>query len=162
MCIRDRVQSVTVIKAGLDQLPDPGEYGNAGIQAADCAAVVDRYGRDTLAAALRAVKDMSEQASTNRQALLALTNAASAALRLAAVTNLPLRSADLTKSLVEPETKARKALETLEALKQKLDKAVKANQVAAAKDAADKAVAERAETARALSLIHISEPTRPY
>ncbi|MEI8352361.1 MAG: serine/threonine-protein kinase, partial [bacterium] len=143
------VQSVTVIKAGLDQLPDPGEYGNAGTQAADCAAVVDRYGRDTLAVALRAVRDMSEQVSTNRQALLALTNAASAALRLAAVTNLPLRSADLRKSLVEPEEKARKALETLEALKQKLDKAVKANQVAAAKDAADKAVAERAETARA-------------
>lgn len=143
------VQTVTVIKAGLDQLPDPGEYSNSGTQASDCAAVVDRYGNDTLAAALRAVRDMSEQVATNRQAVQTLTNAASAALRLAAVTNLPLRSADLRKSLVEPETKARKALETLEALKQKLDKAVKANQAVAAKDAADKAVAERAETERA-------------
>lgn len=143
------VQLVAAIQGAATQVPDVSEAAALSSNASACAAAVDRFLNESVGAVQQELKGLADQLETNRAAMAGLTNAASAALRVAAVTNCPARANELQKSLYAPEEQSRKAMEALDALKQKTEKALSELKAGAEKIAAEKAAAEKAAAEQA-------------
>jgi len=141
-------QVVSMLTTGVPSLTDPGDLAGVMSNATASAALLTKYTTGILSSATADMNSLAAQVTSNRQVLLVLSNAPAAHTRLLALTNTMARSLGIMTPLSEKTDQARKAVDGLDALRVKLEKALKAVQAAAVQAAADRAVADKAEADR--------------
>ncbi len=147
--ISNATLTASAITSGLGQLPESGDLSGMDSNVTACLAVMNQYAGGTLASADLELKGLLEHVSSNKLALASLTNAVPAGQRWAAVTNVPVRTAELQMALMADEARTRKSMEAVTALKQKFDKAIQGVQAAAAKAAEEKVAEGKVAAAKA-------------
>ncbi len=145
---------ILMVSNGVSFLPDPAEFTGASSNTLAQAASITHYVTGVLATAVVELRNLSDLVNTNRQVILATTNAARAHSHLMLITNVQARSSDVLIPISDAGQSVAKSVAGLETLRKKFETAVKAaklaaDQAAIEKAAADKAAAEKAAAEKA-------------
>jgi serine/threonine protein kinase len=110
--------------------------------------IVQGYVTGMLASASVELKGLNDLVASTQQGILSHSNSAVMLEKLGLITNAPVKSKDVVLLLMPETDKTRKAMENLEALRKKLDKAIRAKAAADAQAALEKAEADKLEAER--------------
>jgi len=105
--------------------------------------VLQNYVTGTLSSATVELKGLSDMVGSNRAEMLVISDSGALHRKLIAMTNVPVRCAEVIQSVSKGTDKVRKTVDRIEALGKKLE-----SKMAAAKAVADRAAREKEEAAK--------------